>query len=85
MESRSKPGAYFYAHPATKRTQTEHPGEKQISSKRPEGPSRRRKNEAEVEEAGRDVVQKRTSLLLFFWRSLNWKTTIAETLKIGEV
>lgn len=58
MESRSKPGAYFYAHPATKRTQTEHPGEKQISSKRPEGPSRRRKNEAEVEEAGRDVVQK---------------------------
>jgi len=52
VESRSKPGAYFYAHPATKRTQTEHPGEKQISSKRPEGPSRRRKNEAEVEEAG---------------------------------
>lgn len=69
MESRSKPGAYFYAHPATKRTQTEHPGEKQISSKRPEGPSRRRKNEAEVEEAGRDVVLKRMCLLFFFWRS----------------
>ena len=26
VESRSKPGAYFYAHPATKRTQLEHPG-----------------------------------------------------------
>ena len=72
VESRSKPGAYFYAHPATKRTQAEHPGERQgqtelnraehgdfrapwscrhISSKRPEGP-RRRKTEGEAEEPG---------------------------------
>ncbi|CAL1153155.1 unnamed protein product [Cladocopium goreaui] len=51
VESRSKPGAYFYAHPATKRTQAEHPGERHISSKRPEGP-RRRKTEGEAEEPG---------------------------------
>lgn len=51
VESRSKPGAYFYAHPATKRTQAEHPGERHISSKRPEGP-RRRKTEGEDEEPG---------------------------------
>ena len=81
VESRSKPGAYFYAHPATKRTQAEHPGERQgqtelnraergdfgdfrapwgcrhISSKRPEGP-RRRKTEAEAEEPGQLVTVK---------------------------
>ncbi|CAK9049201.1 Probable N-acetylglucosaminyl-phosphatidylinositol de-N-acetylase (Phosphatidylinositol-glycan biosynthesis class L protein) (PIG-L) [Durusdinium trenchii] len=52
VESRSKPGAYFYAHPATKRTQTEHPSERNshrdmthISSKRPAGPRRRKTDE----------------------------------------
>ena len=84
MESRSKPGAYFYAHPATKRTQTEHPGEKQISSKRPEGPSRRRKNEAEVEEAGQDDVQKRTCF--FFEVSLKLeKKNCWPTFFLGQV
>ncbi|CAJ1390727.1 unnamed protein product [Effrenium voratum] len=47
VESRSKPGAFFYAHPATKRTQTEHPGQRQVRSKRPEGP-RRQKAEDEA-------------------------------------
>ena len=77
MESRSKPGAYFYAHPATKRTQTEHPGEKQISSKRPEGPSRRRKNEAEVEEAGQDFVLQDVFVVFFGGLSETGKQQIA--------
>eukprot|EP00440_Ansanella_granifera_P016099 gb/GFBE01017488.1/.p1 GENE.gb/GFBE01017488.1/~~gb/GFBE01017488.1/.p1 ORF type:complete len:596 (+),score=138.20 gb/GFBE01017488.1/:1-1788(+) len=43
VESRSKPGVYFYAHPATKRTQAEHPdASRHSSSKRPEGPARSR-------------------------------------------
>ena len=82
MESRSKPGAYFYAHPATKRTQAEHPGERQgqtelnraehgdfrapwscrhISSKRPEGP-RRRKTEGEAEEPGQLLKAVKTAV-----------------------
>ncbi|CAE7563597.1 unnamed protein product [Symbiodinium natans] len=41
VESRSKPGAYFYAHPATKRTQLEHPGKTRQTSKRAAGPRRK--------------------------------------------
>lgn len=52
VESRSKPGAYFYAHPATKRTQMEHPAETQRQVAKPvaaavaEGPKRPKKEGA---------------------------------------
>ncbi|CAE7438485.1 PARP6 [Symbiodinium sp. CCMP2592] len=53
VESRSKPGAYFYAHPATKRTQLEHPGKTRdretTKSKRAEGPRRKAAGEGTPE------------------------------------
>lgn len=50
VESRSKPGAFFYAHPATKRTQLEKPGsERKVG---PERPRRRHRDQLKAEGAG---------------------------------